>query len=243
MKAVAINSSPMMDKGNTAVLLSPFLEGMREAGAEVELFYTKKMEINPCQGEFNCWLKTPGKCFQQDDMQMLLPKISSAEILVLATPVYADGINGAMKNLLDRLIPLLEPFQELSGDHTRHPRRTEIKCRQMVLISNCGLWELDNFDPMLVHLKALCENMRVEFAGALLRPHGPALKPMLEMGMPVDDVLVAAKQAGLQLVEDGQMPPETLQVISHQLLPREMYIEIVNQDFHKTLDALEKGSK
>ncbi|WP_332882068.1 flavodoxin family protein [Methanosarcina horonobensis] len=49
MKVLAINSSPRMDKGNTALILNPFLEGMKEAGAEVELFYTKKLNINPVQ--------------------------------------------------------------------------------------------------------------------------------------------------------------------------------------------------
>jgi multimeric flavodoxin WrbA len=88
MRVLVLNSSPKMDKGNTALVLGPFLEGVREAGAEVELFYTKKLEINPCQGEFNCWFKTPGKCFQQDDMQMLLPMLAQADIWVLATPVY-----------------------------------------------------------------------------------------------------------------------------------------------------------
>ena len=74
MKVLAINSSPRMDKGNTAMILNPFLEGMREAGSEVELFYTSKLNIKPCTGEFNCWIKTPGECYQKDDMQILYPK-------------------------------------------------------------------------------------------------------------------------------------------------------------------------
>ncbi len=37
VQVLAINSSPLMDKGNTALILDPFLEGMKEAGAEVEL--------------------------------------------------------------------------------------------------------------------------------------------------------------------------------------------------------------
>lgn len=37
MKVVAINSRPNMGKGNTALVLDPFLDGMREMGAEVEL--------------------------------------------------------------------------------------------------------------------------------------------------------------------------------------------------------------
>ena len=51
MKVIALNASPKMDKGNTALIITPFLEGMREAGAEVELFYTKKL------GWFNYGLK------------------------------------------------------------------------------------------------------------------------------------------------------------------------------------------
>jgi multimeric flavodoxin WrbA len=73
MKVLAINSSPKMGKGNTALILTPFLEGMSDAGAEVELFYTQKLNIKPCTGEYNCLLKTPGSCYQNDDMQMLYP--------------------------------------------------------------------------------------------------------------------------------------------------------------------------
>jgi len=31
------------DKGNTAAILTPFLEGIKKAGAEVEVYYTSKM--------------------------------------------------------------------------------------------------------------------------------------------------------------------------------------------------------
>jgi multimeric flavodoxin WrbA len=239
MKAIAINSSPNMGKGNTALVLHPFLEGMREAGAEVELFYTKKLEIGPCQGEFNCWTKTPGKCFQQDDMQMLLPKLAEAEIRVLATPVYVDGIAGPIKNLLDRLIPLSEPFFELRDGHCRHPVRKGVNRGQLVLVANCGFWEVDNFDPLLVHMRAACQNLGSEFAGALLRPHGPALRGMLEMGAPVDDVLASAREAGRQLVVDGRISPGTLKAVSRELLPLETYVEVINQNFQGALDALE----
>jgi multimeric flavodoxin WrbA len=240
MKAVAINSSPNMEKGNTALVLAPFLEGMREAGVEVELFYTKKLKINPCQGEFNCWFKTPGECFQKDDMQMLLSQIAEADVLVLATPVYVDGVTGPMKNLLDRIIPMAQPFFELRDGHCRHPGRDGNKNSRLVLVSNCGFWEMDNFNPLLVHMKAVSKNMGIEFAGALLRPHGPALKGMMEMGRPVNDIFEAAKEAGRQLVEDGKMSDETLKVVSRELLPLDMYVEIVNQRFQEELDVPEK---
>jgi len=240
MKVLAFNSSPMMDKGNTALILNPFLEGMREAGAEVELFYTKKLKINPCQGEFNCWLKTPGKCWQKDDMDMLRPKLGEADVWVLATPLYVDGMTGPMKNLIDRIIPLVQPFFELRDDHIRHPAREGTKRGKTVLVSNCGFWEMDNFDALLVHMKALCKNGNREFAGALLRPQGPALRPMMEMGAPVNDVVEAAKEAGRQLVRDGKMSTETLNTVSRELMSREDYIQVANQNFQQALDALEK---
>ena len=74
MKALAINASPRMDKGVVGMILAPFIEGMKEEGASVDVQYTKKLDIKPCQGDFGCQMKTPGKCFQNDDMQMLLPQ-------------------------------------------------------------------------------------------------------------------------------------------------------------------------
>jgi hypothetical protein len=34
------------------------------------------------------------------------------------------------------------------------------------------------------------------------------------------------------------MSPETLDIVSRELMPREMYIQIVNQMFQQALDAL-----
>jgi len=240
MKVLAFNCSPRMDKGNTAMILTPFLEGMREAGAEVELLYTKKLKINPCQGNFICWSKTPGKCFQKDDMQMLYSKLRESDIWVFATPVYVDGVAGPMKNLMDRLIPLIQPFFEMRDDHCRHPLREGTKHGKVVLISNCGFWEMDNFNPLLVHMKAACKNMNREFAGALLRPHGPALRGMMERKAPVDDIFEAAKEAGRQLVRDGEMSVKTLDIVSRKLMSLDVYVQKINQYNQETLDALEK---
>ena len=49
MNVFAINGSARMEKGNTALILAPFLEGMEGAGAKVELFYAKKLNVSPWQ--------------------------------------------------------------------------------------------------------------------------------------------------------------------------------------------------
>lgn len=241
MKVIAFNSSPRMDKGNTARILNPFLEGMKEAGAEVEFYYTKKMKIKPCQGELHCWLVTPGKCFQDDDMNALYPKVPAADILVFAAPVYVDAVNGQMKLLMDRMVATIEPFIEMRDGHCRHTTRENYNPNgKVVLVSNCGFWEMDNFDPLIVHMKAACKNMKREFAGALLRPHGPAMATMLEMGMPLDDVFDAAREAGRQIVRDGKMKPDTLAAVSRELMPLDVYLAGANQYFRQELERAKK---
>ena len=225
IKVIAINSSPHMDKGNTALILNPFLEGIKEAGAEVELFYTKKLKINPCQGDFSCSIKNPGECFQKDDMQKIYPKLYKADIWVFATPLYVSGMTGPMKNLIDRiLIPMGLPYLELRDGHCHHPLREFVKNGKIVLVSNCGYWELNNFDLLINQIKALCSHAEREFAGALLRPHGPVLRSMSEKGANVDDIFKAAKEAGKQLIENGKMTLKTLKIISRELLPLEVYL-------------------
>jgi multimeric flavodoxin WrbA len=173
-------------------------------------------------------------------MQMLLPKMREADIWVLGTPLYCFGFTGTMKNLLDRTLPHDEPFFELYDGHCRHPAREGVKSSKVVLVSNCGFWEMDNFDPLLGIIRQLCKYSYLEFAGALLRPHGEGMRPMMEMGMPLDDIFEAAKEAGRQLVEDGEMSTETLSTISRELMPLEMYMQSANQYFQQVLDALEK---
>lgn len=229
MKVVVINGSPHGDKGNTSLILGPFLEGMRAAGAEVKVFETKALNIRPCQGEYGCWFRTPGRCFQDDDMQTLLPELLAANVLVLATPLYVDGMTGPLKMAVDRMIPLGEPRIVSRQDHCRHPGRGTVTDRKMAVVSNCGFWELDNFDALVAHVKAIAKNLDATFAGALLRPHGPAFKAMLDQRAPVTDVLDAARDAGRQLVETGSISPQTLNTVSRPLLPRDMYVTIVNE--------------
>jgi multimeric flavodoxin WrbA len=232
MKVLAINGSPHMGEGNTALILDPFLEGMKEARAEVELFYTKKLDIKPCNGDMSCWLKHPGECIIKDDMQPLYPKLREAEVIVYATPVYCAGMTGPLKNFMDRQVPIHFPGQEWS------------KTQEFVLVSTCGAWELDMFTPLLVQMEALGqlgEDNPIEFAGALLRPHAECLKEMLktEEGRPIaEEALKAAKAAGRQLVEDGTMAEETLKIVSRELMTQEMYNKAAEEFFQQTRESM-----
>ena len=242
-KVLAFNSSPRKEKGNTAVVLNPLIKGMREAGAEVELRYNYDLKIKPCKGCFDCWLKTLGICSQKDGMQQLLLGMHDADVIVYATPVYSYGMNGHMKNLIDRMIVLAEPFMEVVEGRSHHIAGAGEKPHKVVLVSNCGMWGLDNFDPLVMHVKKLCQDPPMEYAGALLRPHGEALRAMLDMGAQVNDVIDAARDAGRQLIENGEMSQTTLDIVSRDLLPADVYVKMANEQFRRVMSRHESKGR
>ncbi len=242
MRVLAINGSPLKDKGNTARILQPFLDGLSDSGAAVEILYTRDLQVMPCQEDFKCWLKTPGHCAQQDDMQMVHVKLRAADVWVLATPVFVWGVSGPLKNLMDRMIPLIEPFITVESGHCSHPIREGTPKAKVVLVSSCGFWEMDNFAPLLEQMRTLCRVIGLEFAGALLRPHAPGFTTMLEMGAPVQDVLEAARSAGRELGNTGVISLEAMAAVSRPVLERDDYLHHANQKFRQELDNLAKAA-
>lgn len=215
MKAIAINGSPHMEEGNTAMILNHFLEGMKDAGCDVELFYTMKLKIGPCNGDMSCWFKNPGICGQKDDMQMLAPKLKEADIIIWASPVYYSGVTGPLKNLMDRQLPI-----HVLGNIGE-------KKQKVVLVSTCGDWDMSMFDPLLMQMKAIYDRPdgSSSFVGALLRPMADGVKEMVKAGETglVDGVFRAARDAGRQLAKDGIISEELQKQVSKVLMPRDAY--------------------
>lgn len=209
------------------MILNPFLDGIKEKKAEVELYHTNDLKILPCRGDMSC-MKTTGKCFIDDDMKWLFPKIQNADILVFASPLYCDGVTGPMKMLMDRFPSNSSLTMEIRNNRLRHPLREGWNVKKSVLVSNCGFWEIENFTPMKDHIKAFCENMNVELVGELLRPHGPVLRSMVNNNRPVTDIIESARKAGHELIEDGRVSNETMENISRPLIPRDEYLQMIN---------------
>jgi len=239
MKLLAINGSPLKSRGNTQVILSEFLRGVGNSGVEIEEIFLNELTIKPCLGKLSCWVKTPGKCCQNDDMTTLLPKLADSDVWVFASPVYWDGVTSTMKNLMDRLLPLIEPKIELYDDHCRHALRFGVKNGKIVLVSTCGFWELDNFEPMINHVKAVCKNIHRDFAGALVRPHGALFKYLKKDNDSLKEILAAVYNAGLELVNEGRISRKTMEIVSLELMPREQYIEDINRNFERLIEKNE----
>jgi multimeric flavodoxin WrbA len=231
MKVIAINGSPHMEEGNTAMILNPFLEGMKEAVCDVEVFYTSKLKIGPCNGDMSCWFKNPGICAQKDDMQMLAPKLKEADIIVWASPVYYAGVTGPLKNLMDRQLPL----------HVLGSLGT--KMQKTVLVSTCSAWEMSMFDPLLMQMKAIyCRpDGSSTFVGALLRPMAEGVKEMVKAGETglVEGIFQAAREAGRQLAREGMISEELQKQVSKVLMPRDAYYKAAQMMMEEMRKAAE----
>lgn len=220
-RIVAVNGSANMEKGNTELILRAFLDGARDAGAEVEVLYAKRMEVEPCRGEFQCWNTKPGECIIKDEMQSAYPVLKQADILVLATPVYVP-LPGEMQNFLNRLMPLIDPTLSIKKGRTRARPRPDVRISKIALVSTGGWWEKENMDTVVSVVRELAEDMGIEFSGALLRPHSDRMR---RGGPEVDRVLRSARECGRELVKSGRMPKAVLEAVASPLVSREEWMK------------------
>ena len=224
MHLLVINGSSYGRRGITAALLTPFLEGVRDADGTSEVVVLSKLTIHPCRGDLSCWFKRKNVCIQNDDMAQLSAKFDDADCIVFSTPVFCDGVPGPLKVMMDRLVVKGNPFLVLRDGHTRHPSPPDYRPKHFVLISSCGLWEMDNFVPVTTHLQAFCRNVGYRFAGALLRPHSFAMR-----SAPVNDILRAARTAGKELAETGSIASATITAVGREIVPRDVYMDMINK--------------
>lgn len=206
MKVLAIDSSPR--DGIMSKLLDPYIEGIRASGAEVEVYHGRDLVVYPCCGNLNCTISTPGKCMAYDDMRWLRPRIGQSDALVLASPLYFDGVVGqdtpAMRSIKAKLVTDMRPVADHVYEHAVHTVREAVRLRKVVLVSGCGFWEVDGLDPVLTHIKAFCTNSYPGFEGNLPEPRGAILRGVLKEGASGSDIAKVAHEAGRQLVVNGK---------------------------------------
>jgi multimeric flavodoxin WrbA len=104
MKKVVIISSTLRRGGNSEILAEEFANGATDAGNEVEVINIKDLNLKFCIGCMYC--QDHERCVLDDDMNDLLAKVQTANVLVFATPIYYYAVSGQLKTFLDRLNPL-----------------------------------------------------------------------------------------------------------------------------------------
>ncbi len=106
MKKVIIISSSPRKNGNSETLAKEFARGAESTNNQVEFISLRDYDLNYCIGCYACH-KT-GKCFQNDQMNEIGEKLTNADVIVFATPVYFYSMSGQLKVFIDRLVPFYE---------------------------------------------------------------------------------------------------------------------------------------
>ena len=101
-KHVLIISASPRKGGNSDTLCSQFGKGAQEAGNQVEKLQLAELHIDYCSACYAC--KKLGHCVKQDDMPMVIDKMKSSDVIVLATLVYFYTMNAQLKTMIDRTL-------------------------------------------------------------------------------------------------------------------------------------------
>lgn len=103
-KNVLVISSSPRRAGNSDLLCDQFIQGAQEAGHNAEKIFLRDRKVNYCVGCGHC-VEHKGTCTQQDDMAALAQKLTWADVIVLATPVYFYTLSAQLKTFIDRCCP------------------------------------------------------------------------------------------------------------------------------------------
>ncbi len=138
---IMFNGSPRMD-GNTATLLNAVSRGAQDNGAQVKIYTLFKMKFMACQGCFYC--RMHDDCIIKDELHEALQKVKTAYAVVIGSPIYMMQMTGPVKNLYDRLFPLI--------DTQGQPRFGE---KKILTVYSQGMGEANAFDSYFEYTAAL----------------------------------------------------------------------------------------
>lgn len=238
MQIVALNSSPRDNQtSKTELLLQKFLEGARQAGASTETLYLRNYRIKHCLGCFSCWLKTPGRCVQADDMsEVLLDQYLVADLVVLATPIYFGNMNARLKAFIERTLPIYDPTRIESGLEEHMPLRFG-RHPKIVALSVCGFPVPELFQFLSLAMQAIYK----PFLVAEIYRHSSEYLDIPQFQPTVEKILAAAAQAGAEVVAQGRVGEATLAAIAQELAPAETLLQLSQQYWQEKLSKIEPG--
>ncbi|HQI02274.1 MAG TPA: NAD(P)H-dependent oxidoreductase [Deltaproteobacteria bacterium] len=216
MKVLAVNSSPRKDEhSKTKQMLTALVEGMREAGAHVDVVDLKSKKVRNCIGCLSCWTKTPGICSIKDDMTSeLFPLWIESDLAVYASPLYHFTVNASMKAFIERTLPVLQPFLITFGTETVHPLRH--KHPKIALLSVAGFPEHSVFSQLSSWANFIYGRFGM-LSAEIYRPLAEALSlPSLESK--AREIFDATRQAGREIVENGKISDETMSGITRDIV-------------------------
>lgn len=224
MKILVLNGSPK-EKSDTFRMTEAFLRGLNRNGEhEVNVIRVIDKDIAPCRGCFGCWERMDGHCVIEDDQNAILDIYRDADIIIWSFPLYCYGMPSHLKAFLDRTIPLvkMKMVQEENGT-VRHVALADFSKIHTLVICGCGFPDWDgNFDGLKIMCRNGFGNLDMVCVPETPMLNVPAAAPL------ADPKLARFEAAGEEYAAALTLSPETVAELESPMIPKEMYIRIVN---------------
>jgi len=185
IKVLGLFGSPRRG-GNTDLLLEEMLKGAQSQGAEIERIFLSQLNISPCQECRKC--EVSGNCVIDDEMQEIYPRLTKANFIILASPIFFYSVTAQTKVLIDRCQTLWARKYVLK----QQPLNKEIINRKGWFISVGGTKGSNLFKGAVLTVRYFFDAIDVEYNGELLfhridekgaiKKHPTALKKAFRMG-------------------------------------------------------------
>jgi putative sterol carrier protein len=161
----------------------------------------------------------------------LFPKFIESDMVVYATPLYHFTLNAHMKTFIERTLPMLQPFFQMTDDKTRHPLRHEFP--KAVWVSVAGFPEDSVFDELSHYVNFVFRDR------LLAEIYRPAAESLVARGNEKlqEQVAGALQTAGKELVSSGEVSPETMAGIKQPVFDSPDVFHELGNMFWKTCIA------
>ncbi len=225
MKILVLNGSPKGEKSDTLHITRAFLDGMQSAGPQdITLVHVNERNIAFCTGCFVC-KKNGGVCVLDDDMKTILDAILKSDLLIFSFPLYSYGIPGALKNVIDRMMPLSSwnMVKNAEGKYG-HRMQYDVDKLHYMMICGCG------FPNSKHNFEGAVRQFTLKFperSTVVTVPESPMFN-IPQAAQFVAPRLLALKAAGAEYAPTGALSPETLQAICSPMIPEEIYAQFAN---------------
>lgn len=244
-EALIIQGSPRGREGLTEELVRPLIAGLDSQKIPYRTVYLQGLDIKPCQGCNDCWVKKPGVCVHKDDMAGLLKDLVETDLVVLAGPVWFGGLSGLLKNFIDRCRPLQEPWLVAHPSQgTHHPAREgSILGQRMVLAAVGSLSRADDYQALTALAEELSSICLSPLAGRLIRPSAEILHLGRRVGPAYDLFRESIQAAGVELARSGRVGEETERAVSAPLYRDEVAFRLLANLYWETCQEYHAASR
>jgi putative NADPH-quinone reductase len=223
MKTLILNGSPKKERSDTLHLSTAFARGICAAGGEVETVHLYDAHIEYCTGCFAC-KHNGGVCVIEDDMAGLLQKMLETDVLICSFPLYSYAMPAAMKNFVDRTMPLSSwnMVRNAEGKYG-HNMQFDVSRLHFVMICGCG------FPNSRHNFEGAVRSFRLKYPDStvITVPESPMFN-IREAQQFTAPRLLEMEAAGREYAEGFSLSEQTLLSICSPMIPEEIYAQFAN---------------